>query len=109
MSLPAMAQEQIRIIGHRSPSVEYYAGAMQKALPEGRVNVELMPIDKEMELASITMSSKSDAVDVLYLTDLAQTLCRQWLARTARRALGEIQGRVQARRFPGIDHGSGQL
>jgi ABC-type glycerol-3-phosphate transport system substrate-binding protein len=81
VSLPAMAQEQIRIIGHRSPSVEYYAGAMQKALPEGQVTVELMPIDKEMELASITMSSKSGAIDVLYLTDssLKRFAANGWL------------------------------
>ncbi len=42
---------------------------MKKALPEGQVSVELMPIDKEVELASITMSSGSDAIDVAYLND----------------------------------------
>lgn len=82
VSTAALAQEAIRIIGHRSPSVEYYSGVMQKALPEGRVSVELMPIDKEMELASITMSSKSNAIDVLYLTDssLKRFAANGWLA-----------------------------
>ncbi|MFY0736339.1 extracellular solute-binding protein [Aurantimonas sp. NFXS3] len=78
---PTLAQDAIRIIGHRSPPNEYYTDAMQKALPEGRVNVELMPIDKELELASITMSSKSDAIDVLYLTDssLRRFAANGWL------------------------------
>ncbi|MAU97289.1 MAG: hypothetical protein CMP81_15625 [Fulvimarina sp.] len=81
LATPALSQETIRIIGHRSPPNEYYTGAMQKALPEGRVSVELMPIDKEMELASITMSSKSDAIDVLYLTDssLKRFAANGWL------------------------------
>ena len=81
VSTAALAQEAIRIIGHRSPSVEYYSQAMKDALPEGRVSVELMPIDKEMELASITMSSKSDAIDVLYLTDssLQRFAANGWL------------------------------
>ena len=69
ISTIAIAQGSIRVIGHRSPPNEYYTGVIQKALPEGRVTVELMPIDKELELAAITMSSKSDAIDVLYLTD----------------------------------------
>ncbi|EPX76592.1 extracellular solute-binding protein [Salipiger mucosus] len=65
----ALAQDAIRVISHRQPALEYYTQQMVEALPEGRVNVELMPIDKELELASITMSSESDAIDVLYLTD----------------------------------------
>lgn len=81
IAAPALAQDPIRVIGHRSPPNEYYTGVMQKALPEGRVNVELMPIDKELELASITMSSKSDAIDVLYLTDssLRRFAANGWL------------------------------
>jgi ABC-type glycerol-3-phosphate transport system substrate-binding protein len=81
LSTPALAQDSIRIIGHRSPPGEYYSGVMQKALPEGRVTVELMPLDKELELAAITMSSKSDAIDVLYLTDssLQRYAANGWL------------------------------
>lgn len=71
VSTAAVAQEAIRVISHRQPALEYYTEQMTKALPEGRVNVELMPIDKELELASITMSAESDAIDVLYLTDSA--------------------------------------
>src|SRR4029078_9710672 len=59
----------IRAISHGQQALEYYTDQMKKALPEGQVSVELMPIDKEVELASITMSSKSDAIDVAYLND----------------------------------------
>ncbi|SFH46053.1 extracellular solute-binding protein [Palleronia marisminoris] len=65
----AAAQDAIRVISHRQPALEYYTQQMVEALPEGRVTTELMPIDKELELASITMSSESDAIDVLYLND----------------------------------------
>src|SRR5262249_25157394 len=51
------------------PALESYTDQMKKALPEGQVSVELMPIDKEVELASITMSARSDAIDVAYLND----------------------------------------
>lgn len=63
------AQEAIRVISHRQPALEYYTGQMAAALPQGEVSIELMPIDKELELASITMSSGSDAIDVVYLND----------------------------------------
>ena len=65
----AHAAGPIRVISHRQPALEYYTDQMKKALPEGQVSVELMPIDKEIELASITMSSGSDAIDVAYLND----------------------------------------
>jgi ABC-type glycerol-3-phosphate transport system substrate-binding protein len=65
----ANAAGPIRVVSHRQPALEYYTDQMKKALPEGQVSVELMPIDKEVELASITMSSGSDAIDVTYLND----------------------------------------
>jgi ABC-type glycerol-3-phosphate transport system substrate-binding protein len=65
----AYAAGPIRVISHRQPALEYYTDQMKKALPEGQVSVELMPIDKEVELASITMSARSDAIDVAYLND----------------------------------------
>jgi multiple sugar transport system substrate-binding protein len=65
----ANAAGPIRVISHRQPALEYYTDQMKKALPEGQVSVELMPIDKEVELASITMSARSDAIDVAYLND----------------------------------------
>jgi ABC-type glycerol-3-phosphate transport system substrate-binding protein len=76
-TIPAWAQEDIRVISHRQPALEYYTSQMQEALGEERVTVELMPIDKEIELASITMAAGSDAVDVLYLTD---TLLKRFAA-----------------------------
>jgi len=68
-AVPALGQEAIRIISHRQPALEYYTSQMAAALPAGEVNVELMPIDRQMELASIAMSSQSDSVDVVYLND----------------------------------------
>jgi ABC-type glycerol-3-phosphate transport system substrate-binding protein len=65
----ALAQDAIRVISHRQPALEFYTQQMVEALPEGRVTIELMPIDKQLELASISMSSESDAIDVLYLND----------------------------------------
>lgn len=78
---PTFAEDTIRIISHRQPALEYYTGQMAKALPEGRTTVELMPIDKQLELASITMSAGSDAVDVLYLNDtsLKRFAANGWL------------------------------
>src|SRR5947199_41601 len=67
---PAYAAGPIRVISHRQPALEYYTDQMKKALPDGEVSVELMPIDKEIELASITMSGRSDAIDVAYLNDV---------------------------------------
>lgn len=77
----AFGQDAIRIIAHRSPPNEYYTGVMQAALPEGRVSVELMPIDRMLELSAITMSSASSAVDVMYLTDssLQRYAANGWL------------------------------
>lgn len=71
----------IRVISHRQPALEYYTGQMKAALPEGEVTVELMPIDKELELASITMSGKSNAIDVAYLNDssLKKFAANGWL------------------------------
>jgi multiple sugar transport system substrate-binding protein len=65
----AHAAGPIRIISHRQPALEYYTDQMKKALPDGQVSTELMPIDKEIELASITMSARSDAIDAAYLND----------------------------------------
>ena len=97
----AAKADPIRVISHRQPALEYYTSQMKAALPDGEVSVELMPIDKELELASITMSSGSDAIDVAYMNDGAlQALRRERLARAAGRPLGEVQGRVQARRLP---------
>jgi ABC-type glycerol-3-phosphate transport system substrate-binding protein len=77
----AIAQEAIRVISHRQPALEYYTQKMVEALPEGRVTVELMPIDRELELAAITMSAGSDAIDVVYLNDgaLQRFAANGWL------------------------------
>ena len=65
----AAKADPIRVISHRQPALEYYTSQMKAALPDGEVSVELMPIDKELELATITMSSGSDAIDVAYMND----------------------------------------
>lgn len=81
VTIDAWAQETIRVISHRQPALEYYTSEMKGALDDGRVSVELMPIDKQLELASITMSSGSDAVDVIYLNDasLRRFAANGWL------------------------------
>lgn len=77
----AQGQGTIRVISHRQPALVYYTDQMKAALPDGRVSVELMPIDKELELASITMSGQSDAIDVVYLNDasLKRFAANDWL------------------------------
>lgn len=67
----ALAQDAIRVLSHRQPALEYYTDQMKAAVPEGRVTIELMPIDKQLELASIAMSSGSNAIDVVYMNDTA--------------------------------------
>jgi ABC-type glycerol-3-phosphate transport system substrate-binding protein len=82
IAVPALGDDAIRVISHRQPALEYYTSQMAAALPAGEVNVELMPIDKELELASIAMSSQSDSIDVLYLNDAMLTRFARngWLA-----------------------------
>lgn len=81
-AVPAVAQDPIRVISHRQPALEYYTQQMQEAMPEGRATIELMPIDKELELAAITLSAGSDAIDVLYANDttLKRFAANGWLA-----------------------------
>jgi ABC-type glycerol-3-phosphate transport system substrate-binding protein len=62
----ATAQEPIRVVSHRYPALEYYAKAMEQALPGQRVEVNLMPQDRAVELATLTLSQHSDAHDVVW-------------------------------------------
>ena len=66
---PTTAEETVQMISHRYPALEFYAEKMREAVPGIKVNTQLMPHDKAMELATIAMSSKADNVDLLYLND----------------------------------------
>ena len=44
----AAAQEAIKVVSHRYPALEYYAKAMEGALPGTKVEVSLMPQDKSV-------------------------------------------------------------
>src|SRR5580692_3752124 len=65
----ARAAATIQMISHRYPALEYYAEKMRTAVPGTTVNTQLMPIDKALELATISLSSKSDTVDIVYASD----------------------------------------
>ncbi len=65
----ARAAGTIQMISHRYPALEYYAEKMRNAVPGVAVNMQLMPIDKALELATIAMSSKSDTPDIVYASD----------------------------------------
>jgi ABC-type glycerol-3-phosphate transport system substrate-binding protein len=65
----ARAAGPVQMISHRYPALEYYAARMREAVPGTTVNTQLMPVDKAMELATITMSSKSDTLDIIWASD----------------------------------------
>jgi ABC-type glycerol-3-phosphate transport system substrate-binding protein len=67
--LPAAAQEKLTGISHRHGSLEFYAQAMDKAVPGVRVDMSLMPVDKAFELQTINLSSGSDAYDIIWVND----------------------------------------
>lgn len=71
LGLPAVARadEKLTGISHRHGSLEFYAAAMDKAVPGVRVDMSLMPVDKAFELQTINLSSGSDAYDIIWVND----------------------------------------
>lgn len=65
----AIGQEKLTGISHRHGSLEFYAQAMDKAVPGVRVEMSLMPVDKAFELQTINLSSGSDAYDIIWVND----------------------------------------
>ncbi|MDN8614899.1 extracellular solute-binding protein [Variovorax ginsengisoli] len=65
----ALAADQIQLISHRYPALEFWAGKMKTALPGVDVNAQLMPFEKMGELVTIAMSSKASTFDIVYVID----------------------------------------
>ncbi len=66
ISSGVMAQEA-QIISHRHPALEFYTSKMAEALPDMPADVTLMPIDQQQEKSTITLSSGSDGLDIIYV------------------------------------------
>lgn len=56
-------------ISHRQPSLEYYAKALDRAIPGVHVNMTLMPVDKAFEVETLNLSSGSDTYDIIWVND----------------------------------------
>jgi ABC-type glycerol-3-phosphate transport system substrate-binding protein len=65
----AFAADQVQLISHRYPALEFWAGKMKTAVPGVDVNAQLMPFDKMGELVTIAMSSKAPTFDIVYVID----------------------------------------
>jgi multiple sugar transport system substrate-binding protein len=65
----ARAAAPVQLISHRYPALEFWANKMKTAVPGVEVNAQLMPFDKALELATIALSSKADALDLVYASD----------------------------------------
>lgn len=72
---PASAQDgkPVRLVSHRYPALEFYADKMKSALPGVTVTTDLMPNAQAAELQTITLSSGSDSIDILWGNDLTIT------------------------------------
>ena len=80
-SAPMRAETTLTGISHRHGSLEFYANAMDKALPDVRVNMTMVPFDKAVELQTINLSQSSDAYDIIWVNDsqLRKYAKRGWL------------------------------
>lgn len=65
----ARAATPVQLISHRYPALEFWASKMKTAVPGVEVNAQLMPFDKALELATIAFSSKSDTLDLVYVSE----------------------------------------
>lgn len=81
-ALPLVAQEKVvRVDTIRSPSYEILLKRMGGAVPGTKVVPTLLTVDKLTELLTIRLSSKSDALDLMYMNDglLRQFAKNGWL------------------------------
>lgn len=69
MARGARAAAPVQLISHRYPALEFWASKMKTAVPGVEVNAQLMPFDKALELATISLSSKADTLDLVYASD----------------------------------------
>lgn len=75
------AATKVELISHRYPALEFYAEQFKTALPGVDVNAQLMPVDKQIEMATITLSSQSSAIDLVYVNNATISLfaSKGWL------------------------------
>src|SRR5258708_2747799 len=66
---PARAAGPIQVHGNRYPALEAQVEKMKAAVPGTAVNIQLMVFDKLQELLTISLSSKSDTIDILSMSD----------------------------------------
>jgi len=66
---PARAETKLTGISHRQPSLEFYAKAIDEALPDVSVDMTLIPSDKAIEMQTINLSQGSDAYDIMWVND----------------------------------------
>ena len=81
-ALPLAAQEKVvRVDTIRSPSYEILLKRMGGAVPGTKVVPTMLTVDKLTELLTIRLSSKSDALDLMYMNDglLRQFAKNGWL------------------------------
>jgi ABC-type glycerol-3-phosphate transport system substrate-binding protein len=78
---PGRAAAPVQLVSHRYPALEFWASKMKTAVPGTEVNTQLMPFDKALELSTIALSSKSDTLDLIYVSEATvQTFARnKWL------------------------------
>lgn len=81
-ALPARAQQAaVKVDTIRSPSYEILLKRMGSAVPGVKVTPTMLTVDKLVELFTIRLSAKSDALDLMYMNDglLRQYAKNGWL------------------------------
>jgi ABC-type glycerol-3-phosphate transport system substrate-binding protein len=65
----ALAQPVVKVDTLRSPSYEILTKRMQGLMPDVKVVPTLLTVDKLIELYTIRLSARSDALDLMYVND----------------------------------------
>jgi ABC-type glycerol-3-phosphate transport system substrate-binding protein len=65
----ARASDAVQLLSHRYPALEFYAEKLKTALPGVTVDARLMPAPQATELQRIALSSRSDAIDLMWTND----------------------------------------
>lgn len=71
--LPSRAATTVQLMSHRFPGTELFAERLAAASPDVTVNAQLMPFPKMLELATISLSSKADTIDMVYANEVTVT------------------------------------
>jgi ABC-type glycerol-3-phosphate transport system substrate-binding protein len=80
-ALPVGAQPTVRVDTIRSPSYEILLKRMGSAVPNTKVMPTMLTVDKLVEMYTIRLSARSDALDLMYVNDgiLRQYAKNGWL------------------------------